>query len=71
MVIDKKIIVGLPAWNISGPCIFAERLVRGLRGRGMDASTIIAINSSYTFVIRFSVCLYEIAFSRVPKWQKQ
>ncbi len=41
MVTDKKIIVGLPAWNISGPCIFAERLVRGLRGRGWDAHILV------------------------------
>ena len=36
-----KVIVGLPHWAVSGPCVFAERLVRGLRGRGWDASVLL------------------------------
>lgn len=38
---SSKVIVGLPHWTVSGPCVFAERLVRGLRGRGWDASVLL------------------------------
>ena len=37
----SKVVVGLPHWAVSGPCVFAERLVRGLRGRGWDASVLL------------------------------
>ena len=37
----RTVIVGLPQWGLNGPCVFAERLVRGLRGRGFDASVLL------------------------------
>ena len=39
--LTTKVIVGLPHWTVSGPCVFAERLVRGLSGRGWDASVLL------------------------------
>lgn len=36
-----RVIIGLPDWNIGGPCIFAERLVRGLSLRGWDARVLL------------------------------
>ncbi len=38
---DKRVIIGLPEWNIGGPCIFAERLVRGLSQLGWDARVLL------------------------------
>jgi glycosyltransferase involved in cell wall biosynthesis len=32
-----NVVVGLPRWSLSGPCIFAQRLVQGLNSQGMDA----------------------------------
>ena len=37
----SKVVVGLPHWAVSGPCVFAERLVRGLRARGWEASVLL------------------------------
>lgn len=37
----RTVIVGLPQWALNGPSVFAERLVRGLRGRGYDASILL------------------------------
>ena len=37
----SKVVVGLPHWAVSGPCVFAERLVRGLRARGWDAAVLL------------------------------
>ena len=37
----RTLVVGVPQWTVNGPCVFAERLVRGLRGRGWDASVLL------------------------------
>ena len=42
----SKVIVGLPHWEVSGPCVFAERLVRGLRERGWDAAVLLTETGS-------------------------
>ncbi len=35
-VMNRRIIIGLPEWNLNGVCIFAANLARGLRARGED-----------------------------------
>jgi glycosyltransferase involved in cell wall biosynthesis len=34
---SRRIILGLPEWNLNGVCVFAANLVRGLRAQGEDA----------------------------------
>jgi glycosyltransferase involved in cell wall biosynthesis len=44
-----KVIIGLQTWYLGGPTVFAERLARGLTGRGWDAR--ILINETSTIRI--------------------
>lgn len=41
-----RVIVGLPRWQLSGPHIFAERLVRGLSSLGHDARILLTETGS-------------------------
>jgi len=37
----RKVIFGVPEWNIGGPCIFAQRLLRGLTALGWDTRVLL------------------------------
>ena len=41
-----RVIIGVKEWNIGGPSVFAERLVRGLAGIGWDAYVLITEENS-------------------------
>lgn len=41
-----RVIVGLPRWQLGGPHVFAERLVRGLSSRGHDARILLTETGS-------------------------
>lgn len=41
MEMRSRVIIGIPEWNVGGPCVFAERLARGLTGLGWDARVLV------------------------------